>query len=61
VYEILVNDDQVQDMILHRASSQEITRTLQKNGNLRTLKEDAAFKVLHGVTTLEEATRAVMV
>jgi type IV pilus assembly protein PilB len=61
VYEVLVNDDQVQDMILHRASSQEITRTLQKNGNLRTLKEDAAFKVLHGVTTLEEATRAVMV
>jgi type IV pilus assembly protein PilB len=61
IYEVLINDDQVQDMILHRASAQEITRTLQKNGNLRTLKEDAAFKVLHGVTTLEEATRAVMV
>lgn len=61
VYEILLNDEQVQEMILHRASSQEITRTLQKNGNLRTLKEDAAFKVLEGITTLEEATRAVMV
>ena len=61
VYEILVNDDQVQEMILHRASAQEITRAMQKNGSLRTLKEDAAFKVLKGITTLEEATRAVMV
>ncbi len=61
VYEILVNDEQVQEMILHRASSQEITRTMHKNGALRTLKEDAAAKVLQGITTLEEATRAVMV
>jgi type IV pilus assembly protein PilB len=61
VYEILVNDEQVQEMILHRASSQEISRTLQKNGSLRTLKQDASFKVLNGITTLEEATRAVMV
>jgi type IV pilus assembly protein PilB len=61
VYEILVNDEQVQEMILHRASAQEITRAMHKNGTLRTLKEDAAHKVLQGVTTLEEATRAVMV
>ncbi|WP_462325723.1 GspE/PulE family protein [Desulfoplanes sp.] len=61
LYEILVNDEHVQEMILHRASSQEITRAMQKNGTLRTLKEDAALKVLQGTTTLEEATRAVMV
>jgi type IV pilus assembly protein PilB len=61
VYEILVNDEQVQEMILHRASAQEITRAMHKNKTLRTLKEDAAHKVLQGVTTLEEATRAVMV
>jgi len=61
VYEILINDDQVQEMILHRASSQEITRALRENGKLRTLKEDATTKVLQGITTLEEATRAVMV
>jgi len=30
-------------------------------GRLRTLKEDAANKVLHGITTLEEAASAVMV
>jgi type IV pilus assembly protein PilB len=48
-------------MILHRASAQEITRAMHKNKTLRTLKEDAAHKVLQGVTTLEEATRAVMV
>jgi type II secretory ATPase GspE/PulE/Tfp pilus assembly ATPase PilB-like protein len=30
-------------------------------GRLRTLKEDAASKVLQGITTMEEAASAVMV
>ncbi len=60
LFEVLVNDDLVQDMILKRKSSQEITRTAMESGRLRTLREDAAHKVMHGITTLEEAASAVM-
>jgi type IV pilus assembly protein PilB len=60
VYEVLVIDDMVQEMILKRESAQEISRAARQAGTLRTLKENAASKVLEGVTTLEEATSAVM-
>lgn len=61
VYEVLRIDEMVQDMILKRKSAQEITRAARSAGALQTLKEDAARKVLEGVTTLEEAASAVMV
>lgn len=60
VYEVLVIDEMVQEMILKRNSAQEISRAAQRAGTLRTLKEDAASKVLEGMTTLEEAASAVM-
>ena len=60
VYEVLVIDEMVQEMILKRSSAQEISRAAQRAGTLRTLKEDAAGKVLEGMTTLEEAASAVM-
>ncbi len=60
VYEILVIDEMVQEMINKRNSAQEITRAMQKEGKLRTLKEDAADKVAAGITTLDEAASAVM-
>ncbi|MCK9196072.1 MAG: Flp pilus assembly complex ATPase component TadA [Syntrophales bacterium] len=61
LFEVLVNDEMIQEMILKRKSSQEITRVALAEGKLRTLKEDAASKVLQGITTLEEAASAVMV
>ncbi len=61
IYEILIIDEMVQDMILKRKSSQEIARAARQIGSLRTLKEDAAAKALLGITTLEEAASAVMV
>jgi type IV pilus assembly protein PilB len=61
IFEILLNDDMVQDMILRGASAQEINRAAKQAGRLRSLKEDAVIKVLNGVTTLEEAASAVMV
>ncbi len=61
IYEVLRIDEMVQDMILKRFSAQEITRAAKRNGTLNTLKEDAANKVLEGITTLEEAASAVMV
>jgi len=61
VYEVLIIDEMVQDMILGRCTAQEITRAAQKEGILKTLKEDAAAKVLERITTLEEAASAIMV
>ena len=61
VYEILLIDEMVQDMILNRKSSQEIARAAVQKGKLTTLKEDAAKKILQGITTIEEAASAVIV
>jgi type IV pilus assembly protein PilB len=61
IFEILHNDAEVQEMIVQRASPQEISRTLQAEGKLQTLKEDAREKARQGITTLEEATQAVMI
>jgi type IV pilus assembly protein PilB len=61
IFEVLVNDEMVQELILKRKSAQDITRAAIADGRLRTLKDDAVSKVLQGVTTLEEAASAVMV
>ena len=60
VFEVLINDEMIQHMILERRPAQEITWEAKKSGRLRTLQEDAASKVLLGITTLEEAATAVM-
>jgi len=61
IYEILPIDEMVQTMIMQRASARAITRAAVEAGTLRTLKEDAAAKVVAGITTLEEAASAVLV
>lgn len=60
IFEVLVNDEMMQEMILQKRSAQEITRQAVAAGKLNTLKEDAARKVIKGITTLEEAESAVM-
>lgn len=60
IFEILYNDEMIQDMIMKRYSAHEISRRAIEAGLLRTLKYDAGNKVLRGITTLEEATSAVM-
>ena len=61
IYEVLIIDDLVQDLILKRSSAHEITRLLKERSGFTTLKDDAAEKVFQGVTSLEEAASAVMV
>ena len=61
VYEVLLIDDLVKDLILKRASAHEIARAAAEDGDYSTLRENAAEKVLQGITSLEEATSAVMV
>ena len=59
IYEVLIIDESIQELILKKKSAPEITKTAIESGNFRTLKENAAEKVLQGVTTLEEAASAV--
>jgi type IV pilus assembly protein PilB len=61
LFEVLIIDEMIQDMILARKSAQEITRAAARSGRLRTLRDDAAKKVLQGITTLDEAASAVMI
>lgn len=61
VYEVLVIDEMVQDMILKKKSAQEISSAAKEAGKFRTLRDDAADKVFQGITTLEEAASVVMV
>jgi type IV pilus assembly protein PilB len=61
VFEILENDETIQDMIMKKRSAQEITREAVAAGQMRTLRDDAALKVAQGITTLEEAASAVLV
>jgi type IV pilus assembly protein PilB len=60
VYEVLIIDDLVQNLILKRKSAQEIARIVKEAGKFTTLVENAAEKVVQGVTSLEEAASAVM-
>jgi type IV pilus assembly protein PilB len=60
IYEVLLIEDEVQQMILKRSSSHDIARTASDQGNFTTLKQDAAYKIVKGVTTFEEAASAVL-
>ncbi len=61
IFETLIIDDMIQKMTLERKSAREITRAAKEAGNLHELRDDALNKVLAGITTLEEASSAVMI
>ena len=60
VYEVLIIDEKIQDLILKRRSSHEIHQTALKSGKFTSLRENAAEKAIKGITTLEEAASAVL-
>jgi type IV pilus assembly protein PilB len=60
IYEVLINDAAVQEMIINGRPAQEIRQVARQSGKLLSLKEDAASKVLGGITTVEEAASEVM-
>lgn len=57
VLEVLAVDEQIKEMIVKRASEEEIVAYARQNLNFRSLREDALDKALRGVTTLEEVLR----
>jgi general secretion pathway protein E len=57
IYELLVIDDDVGNLILQNADAQAIKRSAQ-NAGLDTLRDDGARKVIAGITTVEEVMKA---
>jgi type IV pilus assembly protein PilB len=60
IYEVMMVDEKIQDLILKRSPAHEIKKTAVESGNFTTLKENAVEKVLEGITTLEEVASVVM-
>ncbi len=56
IYEFLVVDDPIQQMILKRASSHEIRRAAQQHG-MRALRQDGWLRITQGLTTPQEVLR----
>jgi len=60
IYEVLIIDEAIQDLILKRQSSHEIHQSALKSQKFTSLRENAAEKAIKGITTLEEAASAVL-
>ncbi len=53
IYELLLINDEIRQLTLKRADSNAIKRVAIANG-MRTLRQDGAYKVVGGITTIEE-------
>ncbi len=60
IFEVLVIDPMIQEMILQRRPAHEMARAAVQAGTFRTLRDSALDKVIQGITTLEEAASAVL-
>ena len=59
IYELLLIDDKIRELILSHASSHVIRNQARKTG-MRTLREDGWDKVSRGITTIEEVLRVTL-
>jgi len=59
VYELMLVDEQIRDMVIHRASAGEIAKAAEEVGMVR-LREDGLLKAARGLTTIEEVLRTVV-
>ena len=59
VYEILRMSEHSREMVMARKSAPQIAAQAAREGNLYTLRSDAFAKVRQGITTIEEASRAI--
>jgi type IV pilus assembly protein PilB len=60
IYELMVVNDQIKEMVLHRASAGEIARAAEREGGMVRLREDGLLKASKGITTIEEVLRTVV-
>lgn len=56
IHEILENSDEVRELVMNNATTDEIRRMSRKQG-MKTLREDGWRKVLRGITTMVEVAR----
>ncbi|MBI3117483.1 MAG: Flp pilus assembly complex ATPase component TadA [Candidatus Hydrogenedentes bacterium] len=54
LFEIMLVDEEVVEMILDRAMAYDLRRHARKNQGMRTLREEGIVQALHGVTSVEE-------
>jgi type IV pilus assembly protein PilB len=59
IYELMVVDEQIREMVIHRASAGEIAHAAEDGGMVR-LREDGLLKAAKGLTTIEEVLRTVV-
>jgi type IV pilus assembly protein PilB len=59
IYEMMVVTDEIKELVLRRASSDEIGRVAEAPGMVR-LREAGLRKVAEGITTVEEVLRTVV-
>ncbi len=56
IYELLLVNDEIRQMVLKNVDSGTIKKAAVKRG-MKTLRDDGADKVVHGITTMEEVLR----
>ena len=59
IYEMMVVTDEVREIVLKRASSEEVRRAAEEGGMIP-LREDGLIKAARGITTIEEVLRTVV-
>lgn len=56
IYELLVVDDEIRQLVLKNVDANTIKRTAMSKG-MYTLRDDGADKIIRGITTIEEVMR----
>jgi type IV pilus assembly protein PilB len=59
IYEVMPISQEIRDLILHNAPVGEIREVAQSQG-MRSLRQNALYKVLEGITTVEEVLRVTL-
>jgi len=59
IYEMMVVTDEVREIVLKRASSEEVRRAAEEGGMIPH-REDGLVKAARGITTIEEVLRTVV-
>jgi len=60
IFELMVIDDEIKDMIVGKATTSQIRRSALKKG-MKSLRHDGIIKVINGITTIEEVIRVTQV
>jgi type IV pilus assembly protein PilB len=58
IHEVLMIDDSIRDLIIKRASANQIRDFAIKEKGMMTLRDDALLKVIEGISSLEDALQA---